>query len=77
MKTIFENLHRRTKYVVILSWTTVVILLFASTLFYIGAGRMFDYHFAVDLSENLLALCRPAAIAACLASLISEHSARR
>jgi hypothetical protein len=77
MKTIFKNLHRRTKYIVVFSWSAVVTLLFASTLFYIGAGRMFDYHFAVDLSETLLTLCRPASISACLASVFSEHYARQ
>ena len=75
MKTIFKNLHRRTKYIVVLSWAAVTIMLFSSTLLYIGAGRIFDYHFAVDLSETLLTLCRPASVFACIASIVSEHCA--
>ncbi len=77
MKTIFKKLHRRTKYIVIFSWAAVLIMLFASTLLYIGAGKTFDYHSAVDASEILLTLCRPASVFACLASLISEHYARQ
>lgn len=77
MKNIFKNLHRRTKYTVILSWAAVMIMLFASTLLYIGAGDFFDYYSAVDISEKLLTLCRPAAIIACLASLGSEYAAKQ
>ncbi len=77
MIKIFKKLHRRTKLTVILGWAAVIIMLFASTLLYIGAGGMFDYYSAVDLSEKLLTLCRPAAVIACVASLGSEYTAKR
>ncbi len=77
MKKIFTNLHRRTKYIVVLGWAAVMIMLFVSALLYIGAGEMFDYYSAVDISEKLLTLCRPASVFACLASLGSEYAAKQ
>lgn len=77
MKKIFTNLHRRTKYTVIFSWASVMIMLFASTLLYIGAGEIFDYYSAIAISEKLLTLCRPAAVFACLAALYSEYAAKQ
>lgn len=76
MRKIFIKLHRRTKYIVTISWAAVILMLFASTLLYAGAGRLFDYHFAVDLSEKLLTLCRPAAVIATLISLGSEYASK-
>lgn len=77
MRKIFIKLHRRTKYIVAIGWAAVILMLFASTLLYAGAGRFFDYHSAVDLSEKLLALCRPAAVIAALASLGSEYTSKQ
>ena len=77
MIKIFRKLHRRTKITVTVCWTAVLIILLASSVLYIGAGGIFDYYTAVDLSESLLALCRPASVIAFLASLGSEYSARQ
>lgn len=77
MKKIFGNLHRRTKITVIASWAAVILMLSVSTMLYIGAGEIFDYYTAVDLSEALLALCRPASVIAFLASFGSEYAAKK
>lgn len=77
MRKIFKNLHRRTKITVIVSWFAVILILLLSTVLYIGAGKIFDYYAAVDLSEILLSLCRPASVIALLTSLGSEYAAKK
>ncbi len=77
MRKIFKNLHRRTKITVAVCWSAVILMLSASTVLYIGAGGIFDYYTAVDLSESLLALCRPASVITLLASLGSEYTAKQ
>ena len=77
MLKIFKNLHRRTKVTVVVCWSAVILILTASAVLYIGAGGIFDYYTAVDLSEALLALCRPASVIAFLASLGCEYAAKQ
>ncbi|MBR4858121.1 MAG: hypothetical protein IKU08_02925 [Clostridia bacterium] len=77
MIKIFKNLHRRTKITFAVCWTAVILILSASAVLYIGAGGIFDYYAAVDLSESLLALCRPASVIAFLASLGCEYAAKQ
>jgi len=77
VRKILKNLHRRTKITVAVCWSAVILMLAASTVLYIGAGGIFDYYTAVDLSESLLALCRPASVIAFLASLGSEYAAKK
>ena len=77
MIKIFKKLHRRTKITLAVCWSAVFIILLASTVLYIGAGGIFDYYAAVDLSESLLALCRPASVVAFAAALISEYNAKQ
>lgn len=77
MKKIFCSVHRRARAVFVIGWLIVAAVVAASTVLYIGAGTVFDYYSAVDLSENLLAASRPAAVAVCVSSLSVEYCLKR
>lgn len=73
MKKIFSQIHRPAKRAFIIGWLIIFIMLAASTVLYIGAGDLFDYYTAVDISEKLLAWVRPVAVAVCLSSVALEY----
>lgn len=73
MKKIFSQIHRPAKRAFIIGWIIVFAMLAASTVLYIGAGNLFDYYAAVDISEKLLAGVRPVVVGVCLGSLALEH----
>lgn len=78
MKKIFSQIHRPAKRAFVIGWIIVILMLAASTVLYIGAGDLFDYYIAVDISEKLLAWVRPACVAVCSGSVALEyHSIRR
>lgn len=77
MKKIFKDIHRPARRVLVIGWLIVAAVLAASTVFYIGAGRAFDYYSAVEISGKLLASVRPLAIAVCASSLGLEYRAIR
>lgn len=77
MKNFFSHIHRPAKLVFVIGWSAIIIMLAASTVLYIGAGELFDYYEAVDISEKLLAGVRPVCIAVCAGSLGLEYFARR
>lgn len=76
MKEIFKDIHAPARRVFVIGWLIVAAVLAASTVFYIGAGRAFDYYSAVEISEKLLASVRPLAIAVCASSLGLEYRAK-
>lgn len=63
MKEILKNVHRPAKYVFIIGWMIIAAIIAASTVLYIGAGEIFDYYSAVELSEKLLTSARPVSVA--------------
>ena len=63
MRNILKNLHRPAKIVFISGWIATAVVVALSTVLYIGAGRVFDYYSAVDLSEKLLTSARPISVA--------------
>lgn len=77
MKKILSRIHRPARCVFIIGAVSVVIMLLASTLLYIGAGRLFDYYSAVEISEKLLAMSRPVSVGACAGSLGLEYFSKR
>lgn len=76
MKTIFSQIHRPAKRAFIIGWAVILLMLAVSTVLYIGAGNLFDYYRAVDISEKLLAGVRPVSIAVCVGSLALEYFSR-
>lgn len=77
MKKILSVVHRSTKVTFALGEALVVFLLVVSTVFYFGAGRIFDYHFAIDVSEKLLESVRPLSVLVGVGSLGLEYYLRQ
>ena len=77
MRKILSSVHRPARRVLIIGWITVALIIAVSTVLYLGAGAVFDYYSAIETSEYLLALSRPAAVAACVISLLSEYRSRQ
>lgn len=77
MKKIFSQIHRPAKMTFVFGWIIIILMLGVSTLLYIGAGDLFDYYSAVDISEKLLAAVRPVTVAVCAGSLALEYSSKR
>ena len=77
MKDILKNVHRPARRVFIAGWAVVLTVLAASTVLYIGAGSLFDYYSAVEISEGLLASVRPISVAVCISSLGIEYYSKQ
>lgn len=77
MKKILSRIHRPARFVFITGAVSVVLMIIASTLLYMGAGRLFDYYSAVDFSEKLLALSRPVSVGVCGGALGLEYFSKR
>lgn len=73
MKNTTLKIHRCSKRFLIIGAAAVIAILLASTVLYIGAGRIFDYYSATDISENLLASVRPLSVTVCAGSLGIEY----
>ncbi len=71
------KIHRNSKRFLIIGTVTVVIMLLASTVLYLGAGRLFDYYSATDISEKLLASVRPLSLTVCIGSVGTEYFFKR
>lgn len=67
------KIHRNSKRFLIIGTVTVILIILASTVLYIGAGRLFDYHLATDISERLLAASRPVSVTVCIGSVGIEY----
>lgn len=77
MKEILKNVHRPAKLALVTGWVVIAIILIASTVLYIGAGGVFDYYSAVDMSEKLLAAVRPVSVAVFAVSTGIEYCSKR
>lgn len=77
MKKIFFSLHRSSKAVLVIGAIALISVLCASTVLFVGAGRMFDYYPAVEISEKLLAGVRPMSVAVSAGSLSLEYFAKK
>lgn len=73
MKKIFATVHRPARRAFVIGWLIIAVILAASTVLYIGAGTLFDYYSAVDISESLLAGVRPISIVVCISSIGLEY----
>lgn len=71
------KIHRNSKRFLIIGTVTVILIILASTVLYIGAGRLFDYHLATDISEKLLAASRPVSVTVCIGSVGIEYFLKR
>lgn len=77
MKEVFTQMHRFSKTVLITGWITVIVMLAVSTILYIGAGDLFDYYSAVEISEKLLGFVRPVCITVSIGSVALEYYIRQ
>ena len=73
MKKILSRIHRPARRVFIIGTVLVIVMILLSAILYIGAGRLFDYHIATDISEKLLAASRPISVAVCTGSFGIEY----
>lgn len=71
------KLHRISKRILIIGAAAVVSVLLASTVFHLGAGWLFDYYSATDISEMLLASVRPLSVTVCAGSVGIEYFLKR
>ncbi len=71
------KIHPGAKRFLISGTATVILIILASTVLYIGAGRLFDYYVATDISEKLLAASRPVSVAVCAGSVGIEYFLKR
>lgn len=77
MKEILKNVYRPAKYVFIIGWMIIAAIIAASTVLYIGAGEIFDYYSAVELSEKLLTSARPVSVAVFAVSTGIEYYSKK
>ena len=77
MKKIFREIHRPARRVFVIGWLIVAAVVIVSAVLYIGAGRMFDYYFSVEISEKLLASARPVSIGVCVSAIGLEYCSIR
>ncbi len=77
MKKILSRIHRPARHIFIIGAVSVTVMILISTILYIGAGRIFDYHSALGMSERLLALSRPVSVAVCAGSIGSEYFSQK
>lgn len=71
------KIHSVAKHFLIAGTVTVILIIIASTVLYIGAGRLFDYYLATEISERLLAVSRPVSVAVCAGSVGIEYFLKR
>lgn len=76
MKNVIR-LHSISKRFLIIGVAAVITVLLASAVFHFGAGRMFEYYSATDISETLLAGVRPLSVAVCTGSVGIEYLMKR
>lgn len=76
MKSSFK-IHRNSKRFIIAGTAAVVAILLISSILHFGAGRMFDYYSATDMSEKLLSGVRPLSVAVCAGSVGIEYFFKR
>ncbi len=72
-----SKIHPGAKRFLIAGTVTVIFIILASTVLYIGAGRLFDYYIATDISEKLLAASRPVSVTVCVGSVGLEYFLKR
>ncbi len=77
MKEILKNVHRPAKYVFTIGWIVTAVVVVLSAVLYIGAGKIFDYYSAVDLSEKLLTSARPLSVAVFAVSTGLEYGLKK
>ena len=77
MRKILKNADRSAKRTLVTGWIIIAVMLVASTVFYIGAGRMFDYYSAIDISEKLLEWVRPVSVGVFAVSTGTEYYLKR
>ena len=65
------------KRILVAGTVTVLTVILVSAVLYIGAGRMFDYYIATDISEKLLAASRPISVSVCAGSVSLEYFLKR
>ena len=71
------KIHTGAKRFLITGTVTVLLIIIVSAVLYIGAGRLFDYYIATDISEKLLAASRPVSVAVCAGSVGIEYFLKR
>lgn len=77
MKNILKNVNRPAKIALISGWVAIAVVVATSTVLYIGAGRVFDYFSAVELSEKLLTSSRPLSVVVFAVSTGLEYGLKK
>lgn len=77
MKNILMQLHISSRLIFVFGWIAVVTIVLASAVLHFGAGSLWDYYSSVALSEKLLTMSRPASVAVCSASLLTEYRIKK
>lgn len=73
LKSTFSHIHLSARLILIIGGLLTVAAVAASALLHFGAGKIFDYYFAADLSERLLAASRPIGVISCCSALAAQY----
>lgn len=71
------KIHPGARRFLIAGTVTVIMIIIASTVLYIGAGRVFDYYLATEMSEKLLTASRPLSVTVCAGAVGIEYFFKR
>ena len=77
MKNITDKIHAPAKRVLAIGFSVIAVMLAASALLYVGAGRIFDYYSVIGISEGMLSGVRPISVFVCLGSVGAEYVSRQ
>lgn len=73
MKSIIAKLHPAARLIFTLGGLTTAGILIASCVLHFGAGSLFEYYPAIELSELLLTASRSAGVIVCICAVVAEY----
>lgn len=77
MKQLIMIMHPKTQKLALAGLVLIICAVATSCVFYLGAGRVFEYYSAKDTAQVLLTASRPLCIGVCGLLLVVEHRMRR
>lgn len=77
MKSIIAKLHPAARLIITLGGLATGGILIASCVLYFGAGSLFEYYPAIELSELLLTASRSIGVIVCVCALGAEYRCKQ
>lgn len=76
MKSIIDKLHPAARLIFTLGGLATAGILAASCVLYFGAGSLFEYYPAIELSELLLTASRSTGVIVCICAIGAEYRSK-